>query len=109
MKCIALTMFALVTPVAALENDASTNTYASVSPPIFFSQFDHLRDFEGWNCRKIITCGDFGQICGGCNTKGGDADIRITFTLHVGTYSVELDFIQIDFWFVRRYGVGRMG
>ncbi len=68
--------------------------------PIAVSVFDHSQDFEGWNCGAITTCGDMGQICGGYNFKGKRSDIKKTFDLPAGTYSVELDFIKIDSWFV---------
>ena len=65
------------------------------------SKFSNPEDFEGWNCGKITTCGVMGQICGGYNVKGKESDIKKTFNLPAGTYSVELDFIKIDSWFVR--------
>ena len=65
------------------------------------SQFNLVSDFQGWNCGEITRCGKFGQICGGYNVKGHASDIKNTFTLPPGTYWVELDFIKIDFWFVR--------
>ena len=68
--------------------------------PASFSHFDDLRDFEGWNCGKITTCGKFRKICGGYNVKGKASDITKTLNLPAGTYSVELDFIKIDSWFV---------
>ena len=63
--------------------------------------FKDSLDFEGWNCGKIATCGNLGQVCGGYNIKGQGSDIKKTFWLPAGTYSVELDFIKIDSWFVR--------
>ena len=66
------------------------------------TRFDDPQDFEGWSCAAITTCGQLGQICGGYNIKGTDSDITKTFNdLPAGTYSVELDFIKIDSWFVR--------
>ena len=66
--------------------------------------FDNANDFEGWNCGKITSCGEFGQICGGYNTKGKGGDITKTFVdLPAGKYSVALDFIRIDSWFVCTY------
>ena len=62
--------------------------------------FDNKQDFEGWNCGKITTCGNLGQICGGYNVKGTGTEIVKTFALPAGTYSVELDFIKIDSWCV---------
>ena len=41
------------------------------------------------------------QFCGGYNVKGKGSDIRKTFNLPAGTYSVELDFVKIDSWFVK--------
>ena len=64
------------------------------------SKFDTAQDFDGWNCGKITTCGDMGQICGGFNVKGKGSEIKKTFDLPAGTYSVNLDFIKIDSWFV---------
>ena len=63
--------------------------------------FDNPHDFEGWNCGKITSCGRMGHICGGYNAKGTGSDITKTFHLPAGSYSVELDFIKIDSWFVR--------
>ena len=62
--------------------------------------FNNPKDFEGWNCGKITTCGKFGNICGGYGVKAKDHDIKKTFMLPAGTYSVSLDFIKIDSWFV---------
>ena len=62
------------------------------------TRFDELYNFDGWNCGKITTCGRFGQICGGYDAKGRGSDIKKTFNLPAGTYSVELDFIKIDSW-----------
>ena len=73
------------------------------------AKFDNTDDFEGWNCGKISTCGKFGKVCGGYNTKGPGDDITKTFDVPAGKYSVALDLIKIDSWFVRddRYGRGR--
>ena len=69
--------------------------------PASVSRFDRLDDFEGWDCGKITTCGEH-QFCGGYGVKGEGSDITKTFRLPPGTYSVELDFIKIDSWFVSR-------
>ena len=63
-------------------------------------KFDDSQVLGGWNCGKITTCGNMGNICGGFNVKGKGSDIKQTFMLPMGTYSVELDFIRIDSWFV---------
>ena len=63
--------------------------------------FKNRRNFEGWNCGKITTCGNLGQVCGGYNVKGQGSEIKKTFMLPAGFYSLELDFIRIDSWFVR--------
>ena len=64
-------------------------------------KFSDANDFEGWNCGSITICGDLGQFCGGFNVKGTRSDLKKTYTnLPAGTYSVELDFIKIDSWFV---------
>ena len=68
--------------------------------PVASSYFDNPQGFEGWNCGGTTTCGKFGRICGGYNVKGRGSDITKTFELPAGTYSVELDFIKIDSWFV---------
>ena len=65
------------------------------------NKFDNQNDFEGWNCGRITACGDMGQFCGGFNVKGSGADLTKTFSLPPGVYSIELDFIKIDSWFVR--------
>ena len=64
------------------------------------SLFNNPNDFEGWSCGKITTCGKFGNVCGGFGVKAKDSDIKKTFMLPAGTYSVSLDFIKIDSWFV---------
>ena len=69
------------------------------------SVFDDPIDFEGWNCGAITTCGVLGHICGGYNFKGEGSDIIKTFNLPAGAYSVELDFIKIDSWFVCKFSV----
>ena len=71
------------------------NSPGSVCP---WSRFDDLKNFEGWNCGKITTCGKH-QFCGGYNVKGKGSEIKKTFMLPAGTYSVELDFIKIDSWY----------
>ena len=64
-------------------------------------KFDDKKDFEGWNCGKITTCGALGQFCGGFNVKGAGSDLSKVYTnFAAGTYSVELDFIKVDSWFV---------
>ena len=63
------------------------------------NRFNNLGDFEGWNCGKITTCGKH-QFCGGYNVKGKGSEIKKTFMLPAGIYSVELDFIKIDSWWV---------
>ena len=65
-------------------------------------KFNDPNDFRGWNCGKIQKCGAWGNICGGYGVKGKGADIKKTFHLPAGTYSIRLDFIKIDSWFVRR-------
>ena len=62
--------------------------------------FDNPADLEGWTCGAITTCGDIGNICGGYDTAGKDHDITKTFQLPAGTYSVDLDFVKVDTWFV---------
>ena len=63
------------------------------------NEFENPSDFEGWNCGKITSCGNH-KLCGGYSVKGRGANITKTFMLPAGTYSVELDFIKIDSWFV---------
>ena len=62
--------------------------------------FDDTNDLEGWDCGKITTCGKYGNVCGGHGTKGQGDDITKTFDVPAGKYSVTLDFIKIDSWFV---------
>ena len=65
------------------------------------NKFNNENVFEGWNCGKITRCGEFGQICGRFGVKGKVWKIKKTFNnLPAGKYSVELDFIKIDSWFV---------
>ena len=68
---------------------------------IYMSTFDDKKQgFDGWNCGAITTCGGFGGICGGYGVKGKGSEITNTFNLPAGIYSVQLDFIRIDSWFV---------
>ena len=70
-------------------------------PAIYLSAFDDKKqDFDGWNCGKITACGGFDGICGGYGVKGKGSDIKKTFNLPAGVYSVQLDFLKIDSWFV---------
>ena len=69
-------------------------------PAIYMSTFYDQKDFDGWNCGKINTCGVFGEVCGGYGVKGKGSDIKKTFILPPGIYSVQLDFLKIDSWFV---------
>ena len=62
--------------------------------------FADTNDFEGWTCSKITSCGKFGNVCGGFNVKGQGHDIKKTFEVPAGKYSVALDFIKIDSWSV---------
>ena len=64
------------------------------------NKFYDRNNFEGWNCGGITTCGNLGQICGGYNVKGKGSELVKKYNLPAGTYSVELDFIKIDSWFV---------
>ena len=66
-------------------------------------KFDNTDDFEGWNCGEITSCGNLGNICGGYDTKGMGDDIKKTFDVSAGKYSVALDFIKIDSWFVCKF------
>ena len=52
----------------------------------------------GWSCDKITTCGSFGKICGGYNTKAKSHEIKKTFKVDAGKYSIAFDFIKIDSW-----------
>ena len=70
------------------------------SPAISVSTFYDEKEFEGWNCGEITTCGSLGKICGGYGVKGEASDIKKTFALPPGNYSVQLDFIKIDSWLV---------
>ena len=73
----------------------------TAKPGIYMSTFDDKKQgFDGWNCGTITTCGDLGGICGGYGVKGKGSDITKTFNLPAGIYSVQLDFLRIDSWFV---------
>merc|ERR1712159_240161 len=51
------------------------------------------------NCVKITSCGSYGNICGGYNTKAKSHDIKKTYkNLPAGKYKISLDFIKIDSW-----------
>ena len=82
----------------ALFNAAGVFLLSTASPAISVSTFHDQQEFEGWNCGKITTCGDFGEICGGYGVKGKGSEIKKTFNLPAGIYSVQLDFIKIDSW-----------
>ena len=82
-----------------LSNVAGVFLLLAAKPSIYVSKFPSSRD--GWNCGRTTTCGDFGEICGGFGVKGAGSDIQKTFNLPAGVYSVQLDFIKIDSWFVR--------
>ena len=62
------------------------------------ADFEDEHDYQGWNCNKITTCGSYGKICGGFNTKAKSHDIKKTFSVVPGKYSLSLDFIKIDSW-----------
>ena len=55
---------------------------------------------EGWSCGRVTRCGSYGTICGGYDVKAHSHSITKTFQVSPGTYSVKLDFIKIDSWFV---------
>ena len=56
-------------------------------------------DMKGWSCGDITSCGSYGKICGGYNTKGAGATIEKTYVgLQPGLYSISLDVIKIDSW-----------
>ena len=59
-------------------------------------------NFNGWTCGKVQACGKWGNICGGHNSgKGAGEEITKTFTgLDPGKYTVTMDFMMIDSWFV---------
>ena len=64
------------------------------------ADFQNDKDFQGWNCAKITTCGSLGKICGGYNTKAKSHDIKKTYKdLPSGMYEISLDFIKIDSWY----------
>ena len=67
--------------------------------PVITDNFSTPTDDQGWNCGKIQKCGKFGNICGGFGVKGTGSDIKKTFTVPAGTYTVKLDFIKIDSWY----------
>merc|ERR1712048_419449 len=63
------------------------------------ANFQDTKDFEGFNCVKITTCGSYGKISGVYNTKAKSHDIKKTYkNLPDGLYTVSLDFIKIDSW-----------
>ena len=74
--------------------------YLSDGSGALVSNFTNPNDLDGWTCGKITRCGKFGNLCGGALVKGYRQDIRKTFNLPAGKYSVTLDFIKIDSWLV---------
>ena len=55
-----------------------------------------------FTCGRETTCGSFGKICGGYDTKGRNDEIKLDVMVPAGngfTYYVTLDFIKIDDWF----------
>ena len=71
-----------------------------LKPSSITEQFNDPSDFLGWNCGKIQKCGQWGNICGGYGVKGKGADIKKTYQLPAGTYSLKMQFIKIDSWLV---------
>ena len=72
------------------------------SHPVHVDNFNENDNaFDGWNCVKITSCGKFGNVCGGYDTKAKGQDITKTFDVPAGKYSVTLDFVKIDSWFVQ--------
>ena len=71
-----------------------------ISGTVITQEFNNPKNFEGWSCGKVQKCGSFGNICGGANVKGKGSNIQKTFMLPAGKYSVKLDFLEIDTWFV---------
>ena len=55
-------------------------------------------DMQGWSCDKITTCGSLGKICGGYNTKAKSHEIKKTYKVDPGKYTIIFDFIKIDSW-----------
>ena len=82
-------------------NDESFGIAKVVVQKLATSETDKFdgTNFRGWNCGKIQKCGKFGNICGGFGVKGTGSDIKKTFTVPAGTYTVKLDFIKIDSWY----------
>ena len=73
----------------------------TAKPSVYVGTFANSRyELDGWNCGWITKCSAFGQVCGGHGVKGGSSDIQKTFNLPAGVYSVQLDFLRIDSWFV---------
>ena len=79
----------------AIDNVVVTKLVTSIK-----SEFNTQDDFEGWNCGKITSCGKYGNVCGGHNVKGKRNQIVQTFKVAKGMYSVALDFVRIDAWYV---------
>ena len=108
MICV---VYALVLTAVCSDGDYNYYSARSRSPylaPVYTDllllnprEYHDPRDHEGWNCGAITPCGTFGQVCGGYKIKGKGDDLHKTFKLPPGTYSVQLDFIKIDSWFVR--------
>ena len=103
VKCVTGPIFGKLTVrvYGDLSSDASDESFAIDNVTLArITNFDNPSDFEGWNCGKIMSCGDFGNVCGGYKTKGKGDHITKTFDVPPGKYSVALDFIKIDSWFV---------
>ena len=66
------------------------------------AEFNDKNDFEGWNCGKITSCGGYGNVCGGVDVKGKGSQLVQTYKVAKGLYSVALDFVKIDSWYVER-------
>ena len=88
------------TSLNSAANDESFGIDNVVVQKLFISETDKFEgtDSQGWNCGKITKCGKFGNLCGGYGVKGKGSDIKKTFSVPAGTYSVKLDFIKIDSW-----------
>ena len=85
---------------AKFYNEALAAKQSNIEAVCISSFDDKKKGFDDWNCGQITKCGDFGKVCGGYGAKVKGSDIKKTFTLPAGIYSVQLDFIRVDSWFV---------
>merc|ERR1711871_994006 len=85
--------------------DGIRHIVASSPSSLKHSKYKYESNFDdgkmnGWNCKQITTCGNYGKICGGYNETGKGYSMTKTFRnlRRWRSYTLTLDFIAIDSW-----------